>query len=659
MKFPLRQTLRYKFDNFMARGGRSIFFCLVVVFVTILITVSSIRGLLLFLTVPSNLEPQQYEQFLERGPGFFHNMYITFLQMTDPGNMNQDVESLAHFKAPAILAGLAGVVMLSSLIAFITNALDQKLQELKKGHSKVIEEGHTLILGWNERVIEILRELVFANEGEDEQCVVILSKRDKEFMDDYLKVHLREPENLRVVTRSGGVSSLVNLDIVSVDLCKSVIVLAECNPGAEEATKLASDAVVIKTILAVVACRPEGEQLNIVAEVFDERNRRIVEQIAPGEVTTVDTNDILAKILVQTSRSVGLSVVYSEILSFDGCEMYFHHDDWGDITFKEFGFHFPDGVPMGLRHADGTLSVNPPIDAKLAKDDDILILAEDDSTIEFRRKPVAKSRDLPLAGYRRKLEIERQLIVGWTEKVEIILREFADYVLEGSQIDIMLRTPNDQVRHEIARIDQQLENVEIRLIEGDPFRTEGLMAVKPFEYNNIIILSQPTEQADAEQIDSETIVILLLLRNIFAEHPEEALGTKLIAEVLDSDNQGLVARAGVQNFVISNRYVSMLLAQISEDADIKRVYDDIFQEDGAEIYLKPASLYFTAFPQEVTFADLMRIAQKREEVCLGVKIKAQEKDFDENFGVELIPEKSKRFTIQPEDALVVLSEDET
>jgi hypothetical protein len=655
MRFPLRQTLRYRFDNFMARGGRSIFFSLVLVFLTILITVSCIRGLLL-LTVPSDVAP---ELFLERGGGFFHNMYITFLQMTDPGNMNQDVESRFYFKFPAILAGLAGVVMLSSLIAFITNTLDQKIQELKKGHSKVIEEGHTLILGWNERVIEILRELVFANEGEDEQCVVILSKRDKEFMDDFLKVHLREPENLRVVTRSGGVSSLVNLDVVSVDLAKSVIVLAECNPGATEVAKLASDAIVIKTILAVIASRPDDTQMNIVAEVFDERNRKICEQIAPGEVTTVDTNDILAKILVQTSRSVGLSVVYSEILSFDGCEMYFFHDDWGEIEFEDLGFRFPDGVPMGLRHADGTLSLNPPIDTALAEDDDILILAEDDSTIEYRGKPVAKSHELPLAGGRRGLEIERQLLIGWTEKVEIILSEFADYVLDGSQIDIMLRTPNEEVRHEIARVQKRLSNIEIRLIEGDPLRTEGLMAVKPFTYNNIIILSQPTEQADNEQIDSETIVILLLLRNIFADHPEEAKGTKLIAEVLDSDNQGLVARTGVQNFVISNRYVSMLLAQISEDADIKRVYDDIFQEEGSEIYLKPASLYFTSFPQEVTFADLMRIAQKREEVCLGVKIKAEEKDIDANFGVELIPEKTKQFTIQPDDALVVLSEDET
>jgi hypothetical protein len=645
----LAQKIRYRFDNFMAKGGSSIFLSLVIIFVVLLSAVALFRGITLRL-VPSDPE---------RGGGFFHNIYITFLQMTDPGNMAQDIMSSPYFKIYAIIAGLIGVVMLSSLIAFITTALDQKLQELRKGHSKVVENGHTLILGWNERVIEILRELILANESEDDPCVVILSKQDKEFMDDFLKVHMPDSLNTRIVTRSGMVSSLVNLDIVSVDACKSVIVLAECNAGADENEKRASDAMVIKTVLAVVASRPTGTEMNIVAEVFDERNRKVIEEVSPGEVTTVDTDDILAKILVQTSRSVGLSVVYGEILSFDGCEMYFCDYDWGGITFADLGYRFPDGVPLGLRNGDGRLMLNPPVDTQLADDDDVLILAEDDSTIDFQAKTVADPRDFALAGGRQELAIERELIIGWTPKVEIILEQYADYVLEGSQIDLMLRAPNVKVRQELERIQQKLTNVQIRLLDGDPLTTEGLMAVKPFEYDNIIILSQCEEDVDPEQTDSETIVILLLLRNIFAAHPDEAKKTKLITEVLDSENQGLVARAGVQDFVISNRYISMLLAQVSEDAEIKRVYDDLFQEEGSEIYLKPASLYFDSFPREATFADMMQIAQKREEVCLGVKIKAHEKDIDRNFGVKLIPEKDTSYTLQADDSLVVLAEDET
>ena len=289
----------------------------------------------------------------------------------------------------------------------------------------------------------------------------------------------------------------------------------------------------------------------------------------------------------------------------------------------------------------------------------MLILAEDDSTIDFEPRPVAEPRDRRLAGGRTEVGIERELIIGWTDKVEIILREYADYVLDGSTIDIMLRAPNEQVRGEIERIDQELSGVSISLIEDDPLTTEGLLAVDPWKYDNIIILSQGNVDDDDERTDSETIIILLLLRQIFREHPEESASTKLITEVLDSENQPLVARTGVHDFIISNRFVSMLLAQISEDAGIKCVYDDLFSEEGSEIYLKPASLYFETFPIEVSYADMIAIAQQRQEVCLGVKIKTLEQDYDQNFGVKLIPEKTAVYTLAAEDTLVVLAEDET
>src|SRR5690606_16064954 len=226
-------------------------------------------------------------------------------------------------------------------------------------------------------------------------------------------------------------------------------------------------------------------------------------------------------------------------------------------------------------------------------------------------------------------------------KVETIIREYADYVLEGSKIDILLRPPTDgsngapsaeQVKDYIRLLNEELSpTVQIGLIEHDPLSAEELHAIEPFKYDNILILSQGSGDADDERMDSETIVILLLLRTIFremtqgrsaAKHEVNGHTTKLITEVLNSENQELVARAGVNDFIISNRFISMLLAQISEDVDIKRVYDDLFQEDGSEIYLKPAGYYFSELPTRVTYADMIRVAQKRNEVCLGVKIKA-------------------------------------
>ena len=644
---------RYLFDTFMAKGGGSIFIALSAVFVATFLLIGVLRGvLLLFPDVGL-----QHEDL-----GFLGNLYITFLEITDPGNMAQDIYSSAAYKIFAVLAGIAGIVMLSALIAFITTALDQKIYELKRGRSKVIEEGHTLILGWNEqRIIETLRELVIANESEKNACVVILADKDKQEMDDVLRLRLPDTRTTRVVTRSGDVSTLMNLDMVSLESCGSVIILAACDDTDSAEHKATSDAKAIQTVLATMGNEIETDKFSVAVEIFNPTHREIVQSSFPDHVITVNTSDILAKLLVQTSRSVGLSVVYNEILSFDGCELYFFDAEWGDSNFGEIAYRFPDGVPMGIRNADGEIFMNPSSIQRMAPNDEVLILAGDDSTIEFLDEPVATPTEHMLSGNRHERRIERELMIGWTFKSEAIIREFADYIIQGSEIQVLLKRPTEEQIAEINALNEELDTVDVGLIQKDCLSIEDLLSVKPFEYDNIIILAGTDsggDHVDAARVDSENIVTLLLLRRVFSQYPAQSANTKLITEILDSQNDALVAKAGVQDVIISNRLVSMIMAQISESRDIQKVYEDIFQEDGSEIYLKPATLYFDTLPKEVTFADMMAIAQKRDEVCIGVKIKTLENDKESNNGITLIPQKDTSYALQADDNLVVLAEDE-
>ena len=252
-------------------------------------------------------------------------------------------------------------------------------------------------------------------------------------------------------------------------------------------------------------------------------------------------------------------------------------------------------------------------------------------------------------------------MIGWTFKSAAIVREFADYIIEGSEVHVMLKNPTDAQAGEIKALNEELEDIDVALVVKDCLDMEDLLSVRPFEYDNIIVLAGTSSDdgaTDAARVDSENIVAMLLLRRIFSQYPAESQNTKLITEILDSQNDELVAKAGVKDVIISNRLVSMIMAQISESRDIEKVYDDIFQEDGSEIYLKPAHLYFNALPVEVTFADLMGLAQRRGEICIGVKNKSLENSKEDNNGIQLIPEKNTRFELHAEDSLVVLSEDE-
>lgn len=647
----LKQRLRYRFDNFMSRGGTSIFISLTVIFFALLLLVFVVR-VALYAMFPEEASQHPSDPFT--------NLYITWLEMTDPGNMAQDISSSGVFKIPAVLAGVFGIVLLSALIAFITTELDQKLKALKKGHSKVVEEGHTLILGWDDRrILEVLRELIEANESEDDPCVVILSSKDKEFMDDYIQSYLKYRGNTRIVTRSGEEAALADLEVVSAQTCKSCIVLAACPESAGEEDRFYSDAKVIKAIMAMSSAMAEaGDDFNIAAEIYDQKYRSVAEQISHGNVIVIDSSEVLSKILVQTSRSIGLSVVYNEILSFEGAEMYLYEDDWRGETFGNAVYHFEDGVPVGVRSGAGNLTINPPADRVLGDDDELLIIATDDSALGFAENRLIEPRVFTLPDRRHGQRVERELIIGWSSRVELILAEYTDYLIEGSAIDIAPRAITEEIKEQFDVLAAQFPHVTLSLLDIDPNDEQDLVSLDLPKYDNIIILSRNVGEGDEELADSETILQLLMLRNILERDCEGEM-PKLITEILNSSNLELVSRTGVNDFIISDRLVSMMLAQISENKVMKEVYDDLFSEDGSEIYLKSAGLYFDQLPVSVRFADMIGIAQQREEVCFGVKIKAREGEIDENFGITLNPPKDTVFTLTEDDTLIVISEDET
>ena len=104
----------------------------------------------------------------------------------------------------------------------------------------------------------------------------------------------------------------------------------------------------IKVLLAL-SSRDHNDELNIVAEIMDRNLHHPARRIWPERITTLCPADILAKILVETSRSVGLSAIYRELLSFDGVELYFESGEWNGASFGSLAYRFDDGIPIGFQ----------------------------------------------------------------------------------------------------------------------------------------------------------------------------------------------------------------------------------------------------------------------------------------------------------------------
>ena len=118
----LRERLHYKVDNYLAKGSGALFLSLLIAFLTAFACITIVRLVFHWFWPDSDWD-------------ILRHIYTTFLELTAPGNMNQDVKTPPVFKITAIVAGLTGLVIFSTLIATLTTALHQAIARLRQGQS--------------------------------------------------------------------------------------------------------------------------------------------------------------------------------------------------------------------------------------------------------------------------------------------------------------------------------------------------------------------------------------------------------------------------------------------------------------------------------------------------------------------------------------------
>ena len=304
-----RDQLRYRFENTLSKGPIAIIGWLALASLAI-VAVSA----LVLAAMRVGQDPEDHEHPY----GFFEGMWQSMLRTLDPGVVAGD--SGWKLRLLMLLVTIGGIFIVSILIGTITSGLEARLEELRKGRSRVIEQGFTLILGWSSKVYSIIGELLIANENQKDPCIVILAERDKIEMQDDIRAKYPDTKNTRIICRSGNPLDLDDLAVVDPHAARSIIVLA---PETEN-----PDIHVIKSVLAITN-NPDRRQApyHIVAEIREARNLEAAALVGGKEAIYVQGEDLIARVTAQTCRQSGLSVVYTELLDFDGAEIYFK-DGW-------------------------------------------------------------------------------------------------------------------------------------------------------------------------------------------------------------------------------------------------------------------------------------------------------------------------------------------
>jgi voltage-gated potassium channel Kch len=574
-KFSFSERLRYKFDDLMSRGTSALILAL---FIATLLMVTIVA----LFTSLAHITPEGGEPLT-----FIEAAWLSLMRTLDPGTMGGDAGWA--FRWSMLFVTVGGIFVVSMLIGILTTGLESKLEDMRKGRSFVIEEGHTVILGWSSQVFSIVSELVIANENQRRACIAILANKDKVEMEEEIHNRVSDLKTTRLVCRTGSPIDLNDLEIINHHAARAIIILA---PETQDA-----DTQTIKTMLAITN-NPHRRQepYHIVVEIRDPMNLEAARLVGKDEAELVRVDELIARITAQTCRQSGLSVIYTELLDFGGDEIYFHAEPaLVGKPFKEALLAFEDSALMGLHHKNGHTQLLPPMQTIIQPDDQLIAISQDDDTIYLSGitnykidSSAIRNSQSPRRGP------ERTLILGWNRRAPSIIRELDSYVDPDSVVTIVCEDDNAQARFSCECDD--LQNQQVTFKRGEITNRRVLDMLDIPSYNHVITLSA-SDLHNAEEADAHSLVTLLHLRDI-SERTGRAFS--IVSEILDVRNRELAEVTHADDFIVSDKLVSLMMSQIAENKYLASVFEDLFDPEGAELYLKPASDYI-ALGQPVNF----------------------------------------------------------
>jgi len=629
--FTLLERIKYWFDNLMSKGPHMMI--LLLGFLSLIIILFS--GLVIWYL---KIAPESQEPL-----GFIESIWQSLLRALDSGTMGGDVGW--PFRFVSFLVTLGGIFVLSILIGVLGTTIEEKLSNLRKGKSFVIEKEHTLILGYSSKIFTIISELVIANENVKNPRIVILADKDKVEMEDEIKNKISDLKNTKIICRSGVPYDFSDLEIVNPQQSKSILILT---PDEEEN----ADSLTIKTILAITNNpnrRPSP--YHIVAEMKDIANYEVAKMVGKDEAEILFVDDIIAKIIVQTSRQSGLSIVYTELFDFDGVEIYIQSEN--KLIGKSYGEAlsvYEDSSLIGIKQMDGSVKLNPEMDYVIKEDDMAIVISEDDSTIVISDNDKNNfDENLILNVNHNQINTENILLLGWNSIASTIITEIDKYVGPNSKIVVV--SSFEKYEEEVNELRSNLQNCTLDFQLNDTTNRKVIEKLNITSFDSVQILCYK-EEMDIQDADAATLITLLHIRKIL---DDESKDIKVVSQMLDAKNRALASITKADDFIVSDKLISLLMSQVSENKFLMKVFESLFEAEGSEIYLKPVTEY-VSHDSPVDFYTIIESARRKGHSAFGYRLEHLAEDSSAAFGIQVNPNKSTKIQFNANDKIIVLAE---
>jgi ion channel POLLUX/CASTOR len=526
-----------------------------------------------------------------RDGSLLENWWQALLRVLDSGTFAGDVDWPTRLLS--LVVTILGIFIAGSLIGLIATTVDRKIEDLAKGRSRVIENGHTVILGWNDHISALVSELVEANRSAGGKPIVVLADRDKSSMEEDLADRVGERHGSTVVIRSGNTSSPDDLRRVNLLTARSVVVLRgdSGDPG------------VVKAVLAVRGVDPEMSR-TIVCELSSVSTAQLLRSVTDGKVATVNSDLVIAEVTAQACRQEGLAAVYRELLDFDGDEIYIQAiPEAVGRSYANAQFGFAASTVIGIAHPDGSVQLNPSPDRVITEADQLIVVAADDDTVVWDSDGA-----IPTGGTANQQPAAPQpirvLMVGWGQLGAVVIRELDDFMGAGSTIDVVADPDVVELPDPVSI---PTVHAQLTVRAGN---LDAAAALDTSSYDQVIVLGY-RDGLDIAEADSRTLLTLLSLRRRLSPT------ARIVGEILDPANVVLAQSTGADDFIVSDELVALMVAQLSEQPMLQAVFDDLFDSEGSAIMCNPVSWYTTNLG--CTWGDIAGAAIQRNETAMGLR----------------------------------------
>ncbi|CAK4086153.1 unnamed protein product [Aphanomyces euteiches] len=561
------------------------------------------------------------------------SIWECWLFISDPGAQGEQVEW--NKRIFAFFVSVIGMMYFFVIIGFVVDSIRDKMEDLKKGRSNVIEKNHSLLLGWSDKSVALIKQLCLANESEGGGIIVILADMEKEHIETELESQIDEHEyhKTKVVVRSGSPLLVSDLKKVSAHTARSITIMAT----SMDADK--SDAACLRIILGLRGLfQLQG---HVVAEVRDIDNEPLVHLVGGSIVETLVSHDIIGRLILLSARSPGLSRVYNSVLGFDGDE--FYCKAWPEVVgvaFRDLIPRFPAAAPIGVKTAKGKVVIKPALDYIIQPGDEIIVLAEDNDTYKAEEPVVIPPVAIPAVAPKDKVK-EKILVCGWRRDVQDMLVLLDNFLEPGSEVHLVNDLTMDEREEFLTQggVDmERFENCSFLHFVGNTSVRRYLEPLPLETYTSIMVLCDFQRELDVLNSDSHSLATVLLVRSLQKQRKyklkESLFGPRIctaidrwtrhasnkcpcITEILDPRTQKTVVAnstiSGHSDFVMSNELISCMLAMISESREVKQILSKLLSPHSNTFMVQPSSRYLTS-PTEILsyFQMSMRVLHANE-----------------------------------------------